>query len=475
MKLLPPEQRLLAARFSYGLTPALAKQVRRAGGARSWFDRQLATPVGDPAADECAGWWPHLSWDPVKLWRDSSSHEFANDYQRYTLARRVRADRQVREVMTEFWEQLLNVPTVGGESAYVHRRDYGETLRSLAFSSFGEILRAAVLHPAMLVFLDNARSTARQPNENLGRELLELHTVGLGAYTEAEVKDSARILTGWAVDTIEGNSKPSWAASYRTDYHATGAVSVLGFTHPNRSADGRAMTELYFAHLARHPLTARRLARRLAVKFVRDDPSEALVARLAQVYLEHDTAIVPVLQALVDSAEFLGSAGRKVRDPAEDLVATYRVTRARIARPTQQKSAANAMLYQSRQMGLMPLGWPRPDGAPITNDAWCNPARMLASYRIHHVVGGGHYPDVDVTYRRELAWLPPLPATFAQVVDHIAHQLLHRDASPALVRACCQVMSSTPNERVTRDHKLLRYGMPRVLLTVLDSPDHFLR
>ncbi len=475
MKLLPPEQRLLAARFSYGLTPALATQVRRSGGARDWFDRQLAAPVEDPAADECASWWDHLTWDPARLWRESSSHQFSYDYQRYVLCRRIRADRQVREVMTEFWEQLLNVPTIGGEACYVHRRSYGETLRDLAFSSYAEILRAAVLHPAMLVYLDNARSTARQPNENLGRELLELHTVGLGAYSEAEVKDSARILTGWAVDTVEGSSNPTWAAAYRPEHHATGAVSVLGFTHPNRNGDGRAVTEAYLAHLARHPLTARRLARRLAVKFVRDDPPEALVQRLAQVYLDHDTAIVPVLQALVDSPEFAGSAGRKVRDPAEDLVATYRVTRARIARPTQQTSAANALLWQARQMGLMPLAWPRPDGAPISNDAWCNPARMLASYRIHHVVSGGYYPDLDITYRRRQAWLPALPATYAEVVDHLARQLLHRNATPALVRACCQVMGTSPTEQVTRDHPLLRYGMPRVLLTVLDSPEHFLR
>ncbi len=475
MNLLPPEQRLLAARFSFGLTPALANQVRRAGGARAWFDGELAAPVDDPAGDECLGWWPYLAGQPTTLWEDSTSHSFSVDYQRYVLCRRIRAGRQVREVMTDFWEQLLNVPTIGGEISYVHRRGYGDTLRALAFSSYEEILRAAVLHPAMLIYLDNARSTVRQPNENLGRELLELHTVGLGAYSEAEVKDSARILTGWAVDTVEGNQNPTWVASYRTDYHATGAVSVLGFTHANRSTDGRAVTEQFLAHLARHPLTARRVARRLAVKFVRDDPSDAFVDRLARVYLDNETQIVPVLRALVDSPEFAASAGMKVRNPAEDLVNTYRVTRARIARPTQQTSAANAVLWQARQMGLMPLAWPRPDGAPIVNDAWCNPARMLASYRIHHVVGGGYYPDVDITYRRQRAWLPRLPATYAEVVDHLAHQLLHRDATPALVRACCQVMGTTPSERVTRDHPLLRYGMPRVLLTVLDSPDHFLR
>ena len=133
------------------------------------------------------------------------------DYQRYVLMRRIYSNRQVLELMTEFWENHLNVP-LNGEPCYLFRRAYGETLRAQAFGRYEDILFAAVTHPAMLVYLDNSNSTAEHPNENLGRELLELHSVGIGAYNEDHVKDAARILTGWRVDTQQGNKNPTWVA-----------------------------------------------------------------------------------------------------------------------------------------------------------------------------------------------------------------------------------------------------------------------
>lgn len=476
---LPLEQRHLVSRFSYGITPGLARQVRRAGGARAWLDRELAASLDDAWGEQTLTWWPHLSAGPRTLWEDHVSRrrrgfDVMFDYQRYALARRVGAARQVREVMTEFWEQLLNVPTIG-EPWFVFRTDYGQTLRRLAFSSYEEILRSAVLHPAMLVYLDNARSSAAQPNENLARELLELHTVGRGAYGEDEVKSCARILTGWAVDTMEGNPRPTWNHDYQPSMHATGAVRVLDFRHSNTASDGRQMTVDFLRYLAHHPLTARRIAERLVTKFVTDEPSPDLVDRLARVYLDQGTQVVPVVRALVDSPEFAASIGAKVRDPAEDVVATYRVLQVQLEAPRQAKSAANAIVWQSRAIGLMPHAWPRPDGPPLDNRSWCNPARMLASYRIHNVLSGGYYPTAEVRYRDRRAWMPPLPATFAQVVDHLARQLLCRPATPALVTACGQLVGARPGEQITGTHRVVSYGIPRLLLTVLDSPDHFLR
>ena len=231
----------------------------------------------------------------------------------------------------------------------------------------------------------------------------------------------------------------------------------------------------FLSYLARHPLTAQRLAQRLVTKFVTDAPSPDLVDRLARVYLDEGTQVVPVLRALVDSPEFAASIGAKVRDPAEDVIASYRVLQVRLQPPRQLKSAANAIVWQSRSIGLMPHAWPRPDGPPLDNRSWCNPARMLASYRIHNVLSGGYYPTADVRYRDRGAWMPPLPATFAQVVDHVSRQVLCRPATPALVQACGQLVGARPRDRITGTHRVVRYGIPRLLLTVLDSPDHFLR
>ena len=117
-------------------------------------------------------------------------------YQRWLLMRRIRTKRQVQEVMTEFWLNHLNVPA-NGDATFTWRFDYDRQIRARALGSFRDILYAAVTHPAMGIYLNNAVSTKSHPNENLGRELLELHTVGRGEYTEDDVKNSARILTGW--------------------------------------------------------------------------------------------------------------------------------------------------------------------------------------------------------------------------------------------------------------------------------------
>src|SRR6185437_9958424 len=130
---------------------------------------------------------------------------------------------------------------------------------------FADLLVAVSTHPAMLRFLDAASATAAHPNENHGRELLELHTVGIDAgYGENDVLSSARILSGLSIDQGTGEFV------YRPDRHWTGQVRVLGFSHPNAHAgDGYQVVLSYLGWLARHPATARRVARRLAVRFVR--------------------------------------------------------------------------------------------------------------------------------------------------------------------------------------------------------------
>ena len=249
------------------------------------------------------------------------------NYARWCLLRRIYSQRQVLESLTEFWEHHLYVP-IHDDGVFPYRAQYGKLLREHALGRFDQMLMAAVTHPSMGIALDNAASTKRGVNENLGRELLELHTLGQGNYSEDDVKNSARILTGYRVDMWR-----TWDAYYDENSHATGAVKVLDFEHPNADPDGRAVTEAYLKYLARHQLTARRIARKLAVRFVCDDPSKALVDRLAKVYLDNDTAIKPVLMALVDSEEFKRSVGVKVRTPTDDVVATYRVLGAKIGRP----------------------------------------------------------------------------------------------------------------------------------------------
>ena len=324
----------------------VALQLRHhAGPGRAGAVRRRCPPVvGAPAdpgrrtdafADGLQAWWPTLGQSAQDMWAADKmgmmrAFGVCQDYQRYVLLRRIYSNRQVLELMTEFWENHLNIP-LNGEPSYLFRRSYGETLRANAFGRYEDILFSAVTHPAMLVYLDNANSTAEHPNENLGRELLELHTVGLGNYDENHVKDSARILTGWRVDTQQGNKTPTWNASYIPGDHSLGPVQVMDFADPNGQPDARDLTRRYISYLAHHPMTARRIATKLVWKFVRDDAPAALVDRLAQVYLDNDTAMVPVLRALIESPEFNASTGTKVRDATEEVVATWRVLGCRYA------------------------------------------------------------------------------------------------------------------------------------------------
>lgn len=475
VKVLPARQRHLVSRFSYGVTPALAKQVRKKGGAAKWFAWQLkGTAIKDPTFATTKAWWPDLARDPQSLWKRNvdgvrGGWEVMADYQRWVIMRRTSSTQQLLETMTQFWENHLYVPT-NGEQWFVHRVSYGETIRRHALGRYDQMLHAAITHPAMGLYLDNATSTAARPNENLGRELLELHTVGRGRFTESDVKDSARILTGWHVDMWR-----TWTASYRPDMHATGRVSVLGFTHANSSADGREVTRLYLRHLARHPDTARRIATKLVTKFVSDAPPPGLVDQLARVYLKNDTAITPVLRALVASKQFRAAAGRKVRDPIEDVVATYRALGVKVARPTGPSSTANAVLWQAQAVGATPFGWPRPDGTPIDDRSWSSTSRVLASLRMHYTMAGGWWPTEQATHRTPASWLPQQSIRFDELVDHLSRHLLHRPSTSRLLQACCEAVDVRPSERITAQHGVVRWNMPRLLTTLLDSPDFFRR
>jgi uncharacterized protein (DUF1800 family) len=481
-KLLKGRDRHLVSRFSYGVTPTLAAQVRAAGGARSWWERQL-TPaaVPDAFAEKLPTWWASLGRSPQDMWAADKmgmvrAFGVCQDYQRYVLLRRIYSNRQVLELMTEFWENHLNIP-LNGEPSYLFRRSYGETLRANAFGRYDDILFAAITHPAMLVYLDNASSTAEHPNENLGRELLELHTVGIGSYTEDDVKQSARILTGWRVDTQQGNKNPTWNASYIAGDHSLGPVQVMGFSDENGAPDARDLTRRYLSYLAHHPMTAKRIATKLVLKFVRDDAPAALVDRLARVYLDNDTAIVPVLRALVDSPEFARSAGTKVRDATEEVVAVWRTLGAQLRRPTGPASAANTILWQSDNLGLMPFMWPRPDGAPLVNDPWCTPSRMIASFDLHHSMAGGWWPNASqgVVYRSLKSWVPQKTLRLDELIDHLAQQLLHQHATPVLVKAGCKAVGYDADEAIDRRHPVRSYGVSTLLTTILDSPEFFQR
>jgi hypothetical protein len=467
-------ERHIANRFGYGWTPTLGKEIALAGGWRLWFERQLTGAVDDTFATTSATWWPSINASTGTIWARHEAGteklwETMHDYKRWCLVRRIHSKKQVLESMTEFWENHLHVPAVGEEAA-LFRIGYGKGIRQRALGTFEDLLQFAITHPAMGCYLHNAVSKKSAPNEDLGRELLELHTVGRGNYTETDVVNSARILTGYRVDIWD-----TWSVAYAEASHWLGLVKVMGFTDTNLLPDGRATTMRYLSYLAKHPATAKRIARKLAVHFVSDNPSQALVDDLASVYLANGTAIKPVLRALVNSSEFAASAGKKVRTPEEDVVATYRALGVKVRQPTREKSAANEILWQSSMLGSVPFGWPRPDGRPDHAQAWASTSRMLGSFKLHNTMAGGWFPTVDVTYASWGSWMPADTVRFDYLVDHLARKITGRRSTASLLRACSEAVAVPPLEKITRSHQLVQWKMPRLITTLLDHPAHMTR
>ncbi len=473
---LKSSERHFATRFSAGITPGLARQIIKAGGGRAWFVRQLSPDlVSDSPGADVDTWFPSLKRTPRELFQRNVDDvqgvwEVMADLSRWTTARRLVSNRQVQEVMVDFWSNLLHIPLYKDDAQF-HRVSYDQMIRRYALTSFEDLLQHAIVHPAMGLFLDNAVSSKYEPNENLGRELLELHTVGVdGGYTEDDVKQSSRMLTGYRVDVWW----PDFRALYDTDWHYTGRIDVMGFSHANSNADGRAATTAYLSYLAKHPATARRIAHRLCQRFVRDDPPASIVDAVAAAYLKNGTAIKPTLLALVDHAAFLGSKGAKIRTPMEDWLATARALRIKVAKPVGDESFANAMLWQYSDLGAPPYEWPAPDGYPESGAVWTSAGRVLGSLDLHRTLAAAWYPTHQASFRSPAAWLPPLPATLDDVIQHLGSQLLGRSL-PAAVRTGVATSIGLPlTKRVTRDD-LWNWRIQTMVATVLDSPLHLYR
>lgn len=484
-----PATRHMANRFAYGYTPALGRQIRAAGGPSAWFNKQLhPVAVADPSPREYASWFPTMGLSAYEQFEHQRQDRgwgwnVQVNEARWTLLRRIHSQRQVHEVMTEFWLNHLHI-AADSDLTWLWRHDYDALIRSHALGRFDEMLKAAVVHPAMLVFLDADLSqierreryngdiiVTNKINENLGRELLELHTVGRTAgYDEDQVKSSAHILTGWTVDRFT-----TWNWHYDPQRHYRGPVRVLGFSDDNSQLDGREVLNRYLDYLAHHPATAQRIARKLAIRFVSDDPSQTLINHLADVFSSSGTDIKATLRALVASQEFQQSIGTKVRTPTDDLVATFRVLGATITRPTHDADAANAVYFLSQTMGAVPFGWPRPDGQPEIGDAWSSAARMLGSYKVHNSVAGHWWPSTGVNYRSHASWLPQSALRFDLLVDHMCRQIHGRGATSRLLGAASLVVNVTPGEIITRDHGLVQWRMPRLIGLLLDTPQHLMK
>lgn len=463
---------LLLRRATWGPTPSAVAAAARLPVA-TWVSRQLAAATApDPVVDALLPAWPHLGRsiaDATAAAGGVWTGEYLSQLTESTIARTVWSERQLLEQMVYLWSNHLNV-SLWGDGVHLSRHQYDRMIRTHALGRFADLLVAAITHPAMLKYLNADSSRTGRINENLGRELLELHTLGVGNHTEADVKQSALALTGLSVDRTTGEFL------YRSSYRYVGALQVAGWSHPNTSAaDGMTAVRSYLVHLARHPHTARRVATKLAVRFVSDTPPAALVDRLAAVYLSNDTAIAPVLAALFRSAEFLASAGAKVRTPHEDLAAMLRLLAVPAPPVDKVRSSMQACRWTLDGIGHAPLAWRPPNGYPDVAGPWTSPSAMLARFNMHLSVASGWWPKFDGYGGPSTVLGTALPTTHGALVDAMAARLMVPRPSDALRTAICTFFETTPSTPLNRWSPMSTWRIGHLVALLLDHPHHTLR
>lgn len=447
--------------------PTLAELRHR--GASAWLNRQLKpSSIDDHSCDQLiAGRFPRLSWsitDAVGS-LDVGAWDVMFDLGVATLARAAWSQRQLQEVMVDFWSNHLNITNPSSE-VWATRHDWDRNvIRKHVFGKFSDMLVASATHPAMMLYLNNAESTKDLPNENYGRELLELHSVGVDAgYSEEEMYNSTLIMTGFSVQWDTNQFQ------YHADAHHTGHVSVLGWSSKNANAGGGYHAALsYVRYLAHHPSTAKRIAQKLCERFVSDTPQPALVQRSAHTFLANDTAIVPVLRQLFASKEFAGSIGAKVRRPMQDVVSTVRILD--IAPDPSGTDGMQGLYWMVGGLGDSPMSWAQPNGYPDVADAWRSAGGTLGRWNAHMSLAAHWWPTaLQLPDLRQNLLPAKLPATHGALVDALAKRLVFRTMSSAHHGAVLGFLGVSPNTPLSADDDAVNSRLPIVVALILDSP-----
>jgi uncharacterized protein (DUF1800 family) len=307
-----------------------------------------------------------------------------SELQQAKLLRAVYSERQLLEVMTDFWFNHFNVYLNKDADQYLTTAYERDVIRLHALGKFKDLLAATAHSPAMLFYLDNWLSIGSNSpqavaankgkpgqaapglNENYGREVMELHTLSVnGGYTQQDVTELARVFTGWTIQPLEQGA----AFNFEPKKHEPGDKTVIGESIPENGVhEGEQMLDI----LAHHPNTARFICRKLAIRFVSDDPPPALVDRMAQKFLSTDGDIREVLRTLFKSPEFWSPKAyrAKVKTPFEFVVSSLRAT------GTDLTSAA-PVLGTLGKMGMPLYQMVPPTGYSMTAATWMNSEALI--------------------------------------------------------------------------------------------------
>ena len=464
----------LLHRFTYGPTKDLVSEVTKLG-ADAWFEKQLDhLALSDTEVETYLAKWDIFSYihkDMNFLWPLAESegdiskgqifnmnHLSGRVLHLYSLIQQTHSDRQIFEMMVEFWHDHFNITTLGDETKDGHldwhTNDWNKrVIRQHALSNFEDLLQASALHPAMIVYLDGELSTKEQPNENYGRELLELHTVTpKSGYTQEDIIDASKLFSGLRVKwperyyqrgkkpPLEGTNKlidvPPFATMLHGERQNYGTFKIMGWQKTVTTIDQvlPAIKSL-LSYLAAHPETAQAIALKLGRRFVEDVPSQQFITDIAASYTSSGGDIKAVLKAVYQHSDFKNAAGKKLKRPGEDYVSVARTlnvwpnfTRVQKWNGITKEFAYPAVVTDElKSMGHAPLSWPFPDGYPDVASSWVNANYQVLRWNIYgHFIQGNTWnqPSLD-------SLLASRETNVDKQIDQVAQLLLFKELGSA--------------------------------------------
>jgi uncharacterized protein (DUF1800 family) len=513
---LTPDQQILHAlnRLGYGPRPGDVERVRRIG-VGAWIEAQVnPSDLADPAVEQSLPAYPVLARSAADLVREypqpspqvrqqlasgqMSRQSVVEMYpperrpavitaqmQAARITRAVLSERQLEEVLVDFWFNHFNVYAQKGAVRWMLPAYEREAIRPHVLGRFRDLVLATARHPAMLFYLDNWLSTRadltipRGPNagrraglnENYARELMELHTLGVdGGYTQQDVVEVARCFTGWTIDRPQQGG----GFVFRTVAHDRGEKRVLGQVIP--AGGGRDDGEKVIDILVRHPATARFIATKLARRFVSDDPPPALVERAAATFQRTDGSIRAVLLTIFTSPEFWSAEAyrAKIKTPLEVVASAVRTLDGRVgADPAGRDGSGDGGMVLAREVAR--LGEPLyeaqpPTGYPDRAESWVNTGALLA--RMNFALGLAHNRLRGTRVDLAGAVAGADRGQPGQVLDRLLVAVLHGEASPETRAVLAAELDSpeitrvTPYDRVAKDT-----DVEKLAALVLGSPE----
>jgi uncharacterized protein (DUF1800 family) len=409
------------SRLTWGVTPQDVTNIQQMG-IEGYIEWQLAPEtIPDPRIDDFMSKRQVLSMNALELSQIANS-QYGFVLSNMLWARLFRAtysERQLHELMVEFWTDHFNIPL----QDYLTEKiiDDREVIRKYALGNFRQLLFASAQSPAMLMYLDNDVSDKEHPNENYARELMELHTLGVnGGYTEADVKEVARALTGWSTEYGRDDM-----FVFKMDMHDTGEKIVLGQALPAGRGieDGLQVLDI----LAYHPSTARFIAQKLCRRFIADFPPDSIVQSTAEAFFNSGGDIRATMRHLLLSDEFMNAYGQKFRRPLDFVIGTLRALRDGL-----DVDNIYVFLEPLEGMGQVPYAWHPPNGYPDVAGAWLNTNGLLYRWNVGlnmALAGEGYAEGIALN----LDAVIPSVATVGELVD-IATERILTVALPADLR-----------------------------------------